>query len=160
MRIKVNNELIKYYSSAPIATEEVKGAMKQTAIDLKLISELYGIPQPTDLACVEMVKVIIQCYPTLRQQDIKHAFQLAAQGKLNVSLELYGKPMNLWLIHQVLTSFLKARNKEIKMLKEKQRILELEKNPRTPMPKELRIKMEELHKKIEVENKSNGITKR
>lgn len=79
--------------------------------DLSIIAELYGIARPSPPILKIMAQDIISTYPFLTSKEIITAFRLASQDKIQVSLNLYGKPLNAFLINQILISYCKYRNK-------------------------------------------------
>ena len=80
--------------------------------DLAIIAELYGIARPSPMILNILSEDVISAYPHLNSKEIIIAFRLASQSKIKVSLELYGKPLNAWLINQVLVSYGVYRNQQ------------------------------------------------
>lgn len=131
-----------------IAERPHKDVLFEIGNDLKVICELYGINQPRTEVLALIAQDIISEYPSLRRSEVVQAFKLAAKGRIKVSLDLYGKPLNLWLVHQILQVYYKERNKVLKEYNERKRREEWQNEPRQPMPEDLKLKMENLHKKI------------
>ena len=110
-------EVGEYLQEKPIS--EIPNVHRDIAKDLILMAEYYGIKQPSTEMAQMMSLDILDTYPHLRQKDVVRAFKLAARGKIKISLELYGKPMNGWLVNQIIQAFIQYMNKLRREHKEK-----------------------------------------
>ena len=139
----------KYIKSPRIG--EIPDAHKNISQELILMSGYYGIKEPS----IEVLKLmsldIVNEYPHLRQGDITRAFKAAAKGDINVSLELYGKPMNAWLIHQIIGAYIQMLNKRKKKYLQERKRKELMEQKRfvAQCPEEISKKFDELIKKYD-----------
>ena len=139
---------IEKYISTPKISEIIDPHI-DISQELILMSGYYGIKEPS----VEVLKLmsldIVNEYPNLRQGDVTRAFKAAAKGDINVSLELYGKPMNGWLIHQILRAYIQMLNKRKKKYLQDKKRKELLNAKRSvaQCPEEISKKFDELIEK-------------
>ena len=144
---KLLKQIGDYLQEKPIC--EILEAHKSLAIQIENMSMYYGIKKPEIEITKMMALDILENYPRLRLNDLTKAFKLAAQGKIEVSLELYGKPMNGWLINQILKGYkryMQRKKKEAQRIMSKQKLLSSDRSV-AQCPEEISKKFDELIEK-------------
>lgn len=111
--IKYNRTWLEKLQATPKISEYPDGA-KDIAKTIAFASDYYGIKRPTDEVLKVLAMDVVNSYPTLRKDELMEAFKLASKQKINVSLELYGRPMNAWLVHQIINAYWLFRSKQVK----------------------------------------------
>jgi hypothetical protein len=74
------------------------------------ISRFYGFKIPDGKTGLGLAEYVIRNFGSLVSDEIKHAFELAATGKLKTNITSYGKILTLPVLFGVLTEYRNSRN--------------------------------------------------
>lgn len=84
----------------------------------------FGIDLPSAEALNGLKRFLLANYSYLTSQEISLAFELSTTGKLQYSLETFGKPLNASMLSRVLNSYQEKRR--MVLLKKSQRLQQMQ----------------------------------
>ena len=148
--VKQNNWLSKL-QALPKISEYADGA-KDIAVTIGFAARYYGIKEPDNDVLKILALDIVDSYPDLRKDELMEAFKLASKQKIDVSLDLYGRPMNAWLVHQIVRAYMIWRGKQARQLREQEKFKDDSRNI-AQCPPEISKKFDELKRKYSIKEK-------